>query len=134
MTLDELVGKSCLIGLSYFNVQGETLKQSQLCGKVVAVNTEEGISIELLPAPASDDNKTAGDNTGEKNPIFNLPPTLTAWFDAPKGAYRDSETGTTITDPDYLVTWDVRQTKDPSGDREHVWWKWDPRTEPPQVG
>jgi hypothetical protein len=124
MTLNDLINKHCLIGLSYFNLKGDLLKQSQLCGKVVTVDSEEGISIELLPRPGAE----------TKVPIFKLPPNLIAWFTAPKGTYSDSETGSSLTDPDYLVTWDIHQTKDDTAEGEHEWWEWIPRTEPPQVG
>jgi hypothetical protein len=123
MTLNELINKSCLIGLSYFNLQGQLLKQSQLAGTVIAVDLEEGISIELTPLEGN-----------QKPPIFKLPPTLSAWFTAPAGNYRDSETGLTLKDPAYLVTWDIRKTKDNTTEGQHEWWDWQPRTEPPQVG
>ena len=129
MTLQELIDKQCLIGLSYFNTDGEVLKQSQLCGSVITVDEEEGISIQLYPAPQKEKSAVA-----DKPPIFKLPPTLTAWFAAPKGEYRDSETGSLILDPDFLVTWDIHQTKDDSVEGQHEWWEWRPRTESPQVG
>ena len=130
MTINDIVNKHCLIGLSYFNTKGELLKQSQLCGKVIKVDAEEGISVELLPGSKAPATK----NKVEKKAIFILPPTLSSWFTAPKGTYTDSETGTRIIDPEFLVTWDINQTKEHAEEGQHEWWDWQPRTTPPQVG
>lgn len=125
MTLTDLLNKTCLIGLSYFDLDGELLKQSQLCGTVIGSDAEEGISVNLQgkAAPA-----------GEKEPVFILPPTLSAWFTAPPGHYRNPESGVDIKNPDYLVTWDIYKTKKDTPEGEHEWWEWVPRTVAPQVG
>ncbi|NHN35881.1 hypothetical protein G8764_01065 [Pseudomaricurvus alcaniphilus] len=128
MTLTDIIDKTCLIGLSYFNLQEELVKQSQLAGVVVAANEEDGISVQLQSAGA--------DSKGEdgKPAIFILPPSLSCWFHAPKGHFRNPATQVDIRDPDYLVTWDIYQTQDNSQEGQHEWWEWVPRTAPPQVG
>ncbi len=126
MQLPDLLNKTCLIGLSYFNKDDELLKQSQLCGKVVQTDTENGISVELQGAEnKAQDGKPA---------IFILPPNLACWFNAPEGHYKNPESGVDIENPDYLVTWDIHQTTKDTPEGEHEWWEWVPRTAPPQVG
>lgn len=125
MNLDNLINKTCLIGLSYFDLEGELLKQSQLCGTVISSDQEEGISVKLQ-------GKTVPE--GEKEPVFILPPTLSPWFTAPPGHYKNPESGVDIQNPDYLVTWDIYKTKKDTPEGEHEWWEWVPRTAPPQVG
>lgn len=125
MTLDDLINKTCLIGLSYFDLDGALLKQSQLCGTVTSADQEEGISIQLQGKKTVET---------EKAPVFILPPTLSAWFTAPPGNYKNPESGIDIKDPDYLVTWDIYKTKKDTPEGEHEWWEWVPRTAPPQVG
>lgn len=125
MNLDDLINKTCLIGLSYFDLEGEPLKQSQLCGTVISSDQEEGISVKLQGKTLSEE---------EKEPVFILPPTLTPWFTAPAGHYKNPESGVDIENPDYLVTWDIYKTKKDTPEGEHEWWEWVPRTAPPQVG
>ncbi len=121
--LDDLVDKKCLIGLSYFDVNGALLQQSQLCGTVVATDHADGIAVQL--------NESAG---AGKPAVFMLPPDLSAWFHAPVGRYRDAASGVAIDNPDFLVTWDVHKTKKDTPQGQHEWWQWIPRTAPPDVG
>ncbi|NIB40868.1 hypothetical protein HBA55_14800 [Pseudomaricurvus alkylphenolicus] len=125
MTLLDLINKTCLIGLSYFDLDGELLKQSQLCGTVIGADEEQGISVQLQGQPVAE---------GEKPPVFILPPNLSPWFIAPEGHYKNAESGVDIQNPDYLVTWDIYKTVKDTPEGEHEWWEWVPRTAPPQVG
>lgn len=126
MQLTDTHGKTCLIGLSYFDLDGSELKQSQLVGKVVKSDSEEGISVELLPAP------NAEPLGNSKAAVFILPPTLSCWFVAPEGHYRNDQVD--VENPDYLVTWDIHKTQKDTPEGEHEWWEWVPRTAPPEVG
>ena len=128
MQLQDVLGSRCLIGLSYFNRQGQLIKQSQLAGKVVTVSEEDGISVQLQHSAA------LADSSDGKLPVFILPPSLSCWFRAPGGHYRNPETQVDIHDPDYLVTWDIYQTRQDTPEGEHEWWEWVPRTSPPAVG
>ena len=119
MKLEDLINKTCLIGLSYFDIDGELIKQSQLSGVVVSVDEDEGISVQL-----------------EKNndkAIFILPPSLKAWFIAPAGHYKNAECNIDIENPNYFVTWDINKTKESTPEGEHEWWGWEPRIMPPTV-
>lgn len=122
MQLQDLLSKTCVIGLSYFDQQGELLKQTQYAGQITTVDNEKGISIRLQHS----------DPTAEQ-PIFILPPNLDAWFKAPPGHYRHAATGVDIENPDFLTTWSIYRTKEETAEGQHEWWEWVPNTEPPQV-
>jgi len=132
-TIDDTLHKTCLIGLSYFNVQGEQLKQNILAGRVVKVDSEIGLTVELLT-----NEQTA--NGANKAAHFILPTNLACWFCAPQGEFHTSQKGIKIINLDYLVTWDIYQLKDKqktdnnTQDSEQQWWQWRPRTQAPNVG
>lgn len=128
MQLDDLLDKTCLIGLSYFNVQGELMKQSQLAGRVVKADEESGISVELQTTQRGSDK-----DKDQKPAVFILPPTLKCWFIAPQMHFTSEASGIDLENPDYLVTWDIHQTRDDTAEGEHEWWDWIPREVPPQV-
>jgi hypothetical protein len=123
MRLEDLLAKTCVIGVSYFDLQGELMKQAQYAGTVVKVDAENGISVRLRHADA-----------GVEQPEFIVPPNLAAWFKAPPGRYRHAPSGVDIENPDYVVTWNVFRTQDNTADGKHEWWEWMPNLEPPQVG
>lgn len=127
MTLEELLNHTCLIGLSYFDTDSQLLKQDQLAGKVVNVDEQNGISIQLIQTQPQDTIASDGENK-----IFILPPHLSAWFSAPNGTYRDTNGNVLIENPDYFVTWDIYKTQDEK-QGDHEWWDWVPRTTPPKV-
>lgn len=123
MQLDDLVSRSCVIGLSYFEHDGTLLRQTQYAGVVRSVDAENGITIALQhadPAVAAAD--------------FILPPNLQAWFKAPPGHYRNTESGVDVNNPDYLVTWDIHRTQETRTEGQHTWWEWVPNVQSPRVG
>jgi len=132
-TLEDTLQKSCLIGLTYFDLDGNELKQQLLAGTVIAVDAEMGITIKLLSAESNANNSKAAN--------FIIPANLSCWFKAPKGEFHTSLEQVKIVDPDFLVTWDIYQTKshgtsqDDKKSQEGVqqWWKWYPRTADPMV-
>lgn len=123
MQLEDLIGKTCVIGLSYFGLDGELLKQSQCGGEVSAVDHEQGISVQLRHSDPT-----------VSQPVFMLPPNLAAWFKAAPGRYRHAETGMDMLNPDFLVTWNIYRTQSNSTEGQHEWWEWLPNTVAPQVG
>lgn len=131
-SLEDTLNKTCLIGLTYFNVKGEQLKQTLLAGKVKSVDKEMGITIALMSADSLVQNK-------DQKPEFILPANLSCWFNAPKGDFHTSHDNVQIKDPNFLVTWDIYQTtkkdsdKNESKDGEQQWWEWHPRTADPIV-
>lgn len=123
MKLDDVLGKTCVIGVSYFDPEGALMKQTQFAGAVVKVDAEMGITIQLRHADAS-----------VEQAEFILPPNLAAWFKAPPGHYRHAPSGVDMLNPDFVVTWDVHRTRSTAAEGQHEWWEWVPNTEPPQVG
>lgn len=124
-SIEDTLQKNCLVGLSYFNVQDELLKQSILAGKVIAVDKEMGITIALI-----DKEMKVNDQSAK----FILPSDLSCWFSAPQGEFHTSLQNVKIINPDYLVTWDIYQTKEHQNSNEQQWWQWRPRAEVPQIG
>ncbi len=130
MNFEEIIGKTCLIGLSYYDTNGNLLKQTQHAGTVVNTDNEKGISIELTEALENNaQNQIATDKEGR---VFVIPPLLSPWFNAPSGAFRDAKQNLLIENPDYLVTWEVHKTQDEK-QGDHEWWEWVPLTTPPIV-
>jgi hypothetical protein len=126
MKLEDLLGRTCVIGVSYFDLAGELMKQSQFAGEVKQVDAELGITIALRHSAASTTDVPPAD--------FILPPNLDAWFKAPPGRFHNARAGVDIEDPDYLVTWDVHRTQEQTAEGQHEWWEWVANTERPQVG
>lgn len=127
--IQQCLDKSILIGLSYFDADNQLLEQKLLGGTVIKVDKENGLSILL----SGQDEATSDKKNPAKRPEFILPTNLTCWFIAPQGTFHTSD-HSKITNPDYLVTWDIYQTKKDKEDGEQQWWEWVPRTTPPQVG
>ena len=123
MQLEDLLLKTCVVGVSYFDLNGALMKQNQYCGQVVKVDAENGIAITLRH---TDPTVVTAD--------FIVPPNLDAWFKAPPGQYRHAPSGVDMENPDYLVTWNVYRTQDKTAEGQHEWWEWVPNTERPQVG
>lgn len=143
-TIEDTLNKTCLVGLSYFDAQGEQLKQNIISGRVIKVDSEMGITIEL-PTLNNERNKKGNVNKSAKSQTahFILPTDLSCWFNAPKGEFHTSQAGVKIVNPDYLVTWDIYQLKDKQNedktkktvqDSQQQWWQWRPRTQAPNVG
>jgi hypothetical protein len=132
MKIEDVLNKTCLIGLSYINTNGDLLKQAQYAGTVITVDKEEGITIKL-DAIASEGK--AGDKKGKttETPNFHIPASLEAWFIAPKGHYKNAEHHIDIVDPDYFVTWDVVKKKDDTEEGQQEWWEWHPQSQAPRV-
>jgi len=123
MELQDLPGKTCVIGVMYLGAQGEVLREVQYAGDVSKVDAEMGITVRLRH---SDPKAAAAD--------FILPPNLDAWFKAPPGRYRNPASGVDIENPDFLVTWNVHRKRDGTAEGKHEWWEWVPNTAQPQVG
>lgn len=87
-----MIGKTVLAGITYLDADGNALEHRQMAGEVLRINDEEGVVL----ASAVD---------GEE--LF-LPPTLHRYAAAAPGDYTLRSIALTITDPDFLCTWDVQ--------------------------
>lgn len=127
MTLDDILDRTCLIGLSYFDTQAQLMHQAQYAGVVVNVDAEKGISVRLLTD--SDERPTATIASDSDSRIFVIPPHLSAWYKAPAGSYKDANGKVLVENPNYLVTWEVHKTQDKK-QGDHEWWEWVPSAAP----
>lgn len=87
-----MLGKVVLAGMTYLDADGNALEQKQYAGEILRINEEEGVVLASLI-------------DGEE--IF-LPPHLNHYKVAEPGDYTLRSIDFTVTDPDYLCTWDVR--------------------------
>jgi hypothetical protein len=129
MRIEDVLNKTCLIGLSYINTNGDLLKQAQYAGTVIKVDAEEGMTVKLMAITT--EGKAESKKT--ETPNFHIPASLDAWFIAPKGHYKNAEHQIDIVDPDYFVTWDVVKKKDDTEEGQQEWWEWHPQSQAPRV-
>jgi len=132
MKIEDVLNKTCLIGLSYINTNGDLLKQAQYAGTVITVDKEEGITVKLMAIAAEGKTDSKKGDKAE-TPNFHIPASLDAWFIAPKGHYKNAEHHIDIVDPDYFVTWDVVKKKDDTEEGQQEWWEWHPQSQAPRV-
>lgn len=121
--LADTLNKTCLLGLTYFDLKGNIIKQSLLGGTVTSVDADTGITIALI----------GQQKPTEKPAEFIIPTNLSCWFKAPSGEFNTSQDNVKIKDPDFLVTWDIYQTQSDTAEGEQQWWEWVARTEEPNV-
>lgn len=86
----QMLGKVVLAGVTLYGPDGAPAEHRQHVGTVVRISAEDGVVL------------VAADG-GE---VF-LPPYLEHYVPADPGVYTLAATGQTVTDPDYLSTWDV---------------------------
>jgi hypothetical protein len=93
---DWLIGKYALVGITYLEPDGKTLKsKAQYHGRIVSADKDKGFAIECA-------GKWAGSMMG-------LPPVLSAFRPAKPGEYKLHATGEVVTDPDVLATWTITE-------------------------
>jgi len=85
----QYIGKKILIGVTYFDHQGNLMEQKQWAGKIVAFSNAEGIRVALF----------------DSDEPCCLPPDPRFIQKAKPGSYRLRSTGQVIENPDYLTTW-----------------------------
>lgn len=90
LTLENILGKVMLIGITCYNPDNKIVDQKQIWGKVEFANSD-GICVRL--------------STGE---LFKLPPDLRSTVEAQPGEYRLRSTGEVVKDPDLITTWNIR--------------------------
>ena len=87
------VGKYLLVGLTYMDSQGNTLRHEQFHGEIASISPTEGLRIHLRGSRQGHD--------------FVLPADLNAISAAPPGDYHLKETQEVVKNPDLLGTWKV---------------------------
>lgn len=88
-TLQELIGKTVLVGITHVSAKGETLGHSQYYGKVLSADNERGVLVA---------------RKGVKD-VVALPPEPNVFLPAKPGVYTLKSSGLKVKDPDYTCTW-----------------------------
>lgn len=94
IAFSDLLGKTLLVGLTYYTADNELISQTQYWGTVVESNKNR-IMVKL--------------KDGE---IVGLPPDLSSTKVATPGEYRLRSTGEIVVNPDYLTTWNIYRSKE----------------------
>lgn len=89
---EQMIGKLVMVGVTRYGNDGRLEDRQQYAGTVLRINIDEGVVL-------------SDDVDGHER---YLPPLLEQYLAAEPGAYRMQSSGTTVVDPDYLVTWDLR--------------------------
>jgi hypothetical protein len=92
---NQLPGKLLLVGIAYIDSKGELIEQQQFFGRVKSAHERNGILLDL-----------EGRRKGEQ---YNLPPDMRGIFEASPGKYTLRSTGEVVSDPDFTVTFSLRQ-------------------------
>lgn len=91
--LEQMMGSTCLVGITYLDDDGSVVNVRQFVGTVVEVD----------PIVAID----SGDDE-----LFTLPPENEAFSRAEPGSYPLGDTDEVVVDPDFLTTWSVSSSDD----------------------
>ena len=89
ITLDELIGKLLLVGITYYTSNNEYIEQKQFYGTVTEAN-ESFVCIKQ-----------------QDGTEFTLPADLSSTKRARPGEYKLRSTGEIVTNPDFLSTWNL---------------------------
>ncbi|WP_025898206.1 hypothetical protein [Sneathiella glossodoripedis] len=91
----ELIGKHLLVGLTYFDREGEITERLQLHGKITAVGEE---TVWFMR-----------EDNGEE---FSIPFDEEAIHPAEPGEYQMKDSDEIVVDPDFVSTWSIQQGPD----------------------
>lgn len=94
ITFSDLIGKTVLVGFTYYSADHELVERKQFWGTVTHSDEKQ------ILVRQSD---------GE---ILSLPPDLSSTKRARPGEYRLHTTGEVVVNPDYLITWNITRTKE----------------------
>ncbi len=88
---ESMIGKTVLASLTCMNNFGDLDAFEQFSGVIVRINNEDGLVVKR-------------DDNGEE---FSLPPDLDHYQPAEPGDYKLVESDAVVSNPDYLVEWDI---------------------------
>lgn len=89
VTLEELIGKVLLVGITYYTADNEFIEQKQFYGTVTEANDK---IVRMVQKDGSE---------------FTLPPDLSSTKKARPGEYKLRSTKEVVVDPDFIATWNV---------------------------
>lgn len=88
---ETMIGKTILVSLTCMNDFGDLEAFEQFVGKILRINHEDGLVV-------------FREDVEEE---FSLPPDLGHYQEAKSGDYKLSESDTVVSNPDYVVEWDI---------------------------
>ncbi len=88
---EKMLGKTVLVSLTCMNDFGDLAAFEQFSGEILRVNNEDGLVVKRA-------------DTEEE---FSLPPDLDHYQPAEPGEYKLAESEAVVSNPDYLVEWDI---------------------------
>ena len=91
LSFSDLLGKTILVGITYYTKDNEFIEQKQYWGTVIEANDRQ---IRFR--------QKNGD-------VFGLPPDLSSTKPSPKGEYRLHSTGEIVVGPDFTSVWIVNR-------------------------
>ena len=94
LSLSDLLGKTILVGITYYTKDNEFIEQKQYWGTVIEADEEQILFRQ---------------KNGE---LFSLPPDLRSIKPAPKGEYKLRSTGEIVVDPDFTSVWELIRNED----------------------
>ena len=94
VSLDELIGKVLLVGITYYTHDNEFIEQKQFYGTVTEANEK------IVRVVQKDGTE------------FTLPPDLSSTKRARPGEYRLRSTGEVVVNPDFLASWNLNRAKE----------------------
>lgn len=97
---NDLVGKTVIVNLSYIDMSGKFLTDSEYYGTIVEASQTHGIIIERYGI----------------NDKVALPPQLDNFHPAPPGQYHLQKAQITVTNPDFVSNWRVTVKKSKKND------------------
>lgn len=92
---NHLKGKVFLIGLTFTDQEGEIIEQYQTHGTVAKLTVDGFFKI-----------------IREDNSVFTIPYDRETIKAAKEGEYREKNTGQIIRNPDFIMTWEIKTTRD----------------------
>ena len=97
--VNSYIGKTVLIGLTFYDPDGKKTGSDVGHGKIVRINEKEGIVVEIGPDHSE----------------YKLPPDLNNLQKAPPGEYKESTTDVKITDPEFITFWEIHEVASNQG-------------------
>lgn len=88
---EKMIGKTVLVSLTCMNDFGDLEAFEQFVGEILRVTNDDGLV--LLRADSAEE--------------FSLPPDLDHYLAAKPGDYKLAESDVIVSNPDYLVEWDI---------------------------
>jgi len=88
---EKMLGKTVLVSLTCMNDFGDLEAFEQFAGPIVRIDNEDGLVV----------------LRGDTNEEFSIPPDLDHYLPAKPGDYKLAESETIISNPDFLVEWDI---------------------------